>query len=1226
MEKNRDSEENKIIRDNFESAQKNIEKGTADKNTIEFENAIKSLLKVIEYALSDFFNEYINDFSNEERGIIKNNINILERGSFDKLPLGKRFIILGFEDKRVTPFPFIEKVEEKYNISLKNLKQLRDSDFVKIRNEATHIKKTDLSLSCSTAITQFNRVSAMLTELGYNGYYDYETCRYNNFVDRFRFSASVYSSNPDPSLKIDQTILSEFFEASCSISLLEEIQKSPDNFLILGEGGIGKSTILNYIAKTFNEKNQRYCKKTSSGCSNIFLPIPVLISASKLKITGTHIYDIKDFIADIGRLTGKPEFDILDEAEKLAREHEKITGINNRPVFLLLLDGFNEISIVSDEISRGFLSIFKEFSSNNIQILVTSRTKFYSSDDTGLFREVIAKGLSKEKIESYLDKRLHESGSSDAGKTLLMGKKMHDVLSNPMLLTLFTGYQYDMVVGTSSGNIRELSSRKKLAIIDSPVICKSYILWNFIQYKVLYDNIFRPLLEEKQSSSSRLTKQGLRNSERDQDKYLRIISDFVPRIAWEMISSGHFKIAEDDLAELLDESADSREIIQYLTDSVCLLKNESGFVSFEHQNFRDFFAACYFIRDYMPLTGARRDEENFQERLRLEVIPSDLKNIVGELLGELENERSVPLRKILKKYQDDCTSGPIHDHTVENIFEIYKSLDTLRPAEFIHTDLERLNFNDIETNVIIHFVRHTLDDISVDDIISDVNPLNQKNKKSKSPAVLFSLFMLSARCANNLRKEDIENFSEVWFRWIRAVYKNKTKKPSTSALGRFAYLVLSNKKITSFLLSTILYQKLSRGNVGIGNKGFLSIFKEVSDHKHDYQNLMQILEYEGRDIDNAKIVDSVYIIGSRNDYAANFICFILDYYLFYNLEGGLDLINRLRKKMEIESDREKKTIIKFRMMSGMNYCVQESWCHGKNNKSQFNERFGPIMRDFLESELQEFSEEIAGEYRTFKYQYYFPFGILFSFDNGIDSEETIKKTLDAVFFEGDTINIPLFQKLILDIACISTGTFFIQNEMYERHSGEEEIQSSKYLGRTFAFFEDLLFTLYPASTLESPYEKNPVIWESLVEALAVIYSRYPLKTEKFLDRINRQYREAEVTDRRRMILNLKNSLKAETEKRFVHLCQAGLNEEKFSIKKFVENYQNVLVFADLANNVFISFPNVTKTLILWGNASFYKNIDAYKDNPQKFISQTLNEVMVICESKRFYEIDLDVPN
>lgn len=1219
MIENVESLEFRMISERFNSALENLSNGEKNNDNKAYEDSIKDLDPVVETLLINFYNLYIEDFSEEEYSNIEKIIKKFDRKTFNKLPLGLKMNFFRENEGFSDDLNFIEKVEKKENFSLENLKRLRDGDFVEVRNCATHIDITQkkLIIDKDIAIKQFNLVSAVLIELGYEGFYDYEINKYNKFVDKFKKIENIFQPILNDNFKIEPELLSDFKCDSKPIDLISELHRTKDNILIIGEGGIGKSTIIRYIQEKYFENNKLFQKKPFIDGQEVFFPIPILISASKLKVSALHLYEMNDFIDDIIRLYQKNSINIIEEAKELSSLYEGICEKNTNPFFILLIDGFNEINDLNDENRKGLISIFKNLLKYNIQIVVSSRGNIFFSDDNCGFKEVYAEGVNSEKIERYIHSD-PEYVSSVTMENKLSDKNMYDILKNPMLLLLYTGYQDKKYSSLSNSNVEKLQDTNKLNPIENN--CRtSFILWNYIQYNILYDNIYRPLIEEKQSEYKKLTEIGLEIKEREQDIYARIICELVPEIAWEMVSKGLFQIKRFDsvfkdciinFCNSLDISIDVIKVIDFLIDSICLLKYENDNISFGHQNFRDFFAACHYVNGYKPLQGINKNEEKFQEYLKIDFIPSDIKIYVGELLTELEDNQD-PLKIILKKYQNN-NSVTVNDHTVENIFEIYKSLNIINPIDFIDTDLDRLNFNDVAIDKIIQFVKDALNTISVDVILSELQ-LFGKNKNYGSIIRLKSIFMLSARCACNLNKYDLEKFYNVWYPWASNVYRNNTKIPVKSLVGKLTYKVLSNKDLSNFLLTNVLYSFLANENVGIGKKGFLNIFTEVSDLKSDYQKLMEMLEKEGNGIDNSIILEPMFNLASRNDYAANFVCFLLDYYLFYNLEDGLELIKMMWRKREVDKPNfEKETLLKFRMMSGMNYCVQESLCHKKYEKDVLSKKFKYQMNEILDLEFKNFSPDIANDYKNFKFGYYFPFGIQYSFDNGIDEDTTTKKAIEEIFpREGNSINLLLFQKVIFDIACVSTSTFFMQDEFYNE-KGVSEFHESRYLGKTYKFFENIIFKFYPIDPSDSPYAFNEAAWESLIEALAILSFNYPLKTEKFLDSINKKYLDNNKKfkiDKNNKVFALKNKIRRATEENFNYLCNAELNEKKLTIKEFLENYKNVLVFADLANNVFISFPNITKSLVNWGNTSFYKNIDVYTKNPKKFVSKTIDEVV-----------------
>ena len=182
--------------------------------------------------------------------------------------------------------------------------------------------------------------------------------------------------------------------------------------------------------------------------------------------------------------------------------------------------------------------------------------------------------------------------------------------------------------------------------------------------------------------------------------------------------------------------------------------------------------------------------------------------------------------------------------------------------------------------------------------------------------------------------------------------------------------MFKSKKLSAYLLTKVIYKQLANGNIGFGEKGMMDVFGDVKPLLREYKNLMTIVEKRDIGIDNSKIVDSVYDISSMNDFASGFVIFIIDYYIFKNLEEGHRLVESLCKKMKEENDPKKRIIMRFRIMSSVNYSVQESlFIKEEVELMEFKDRFKPLfkkmMNEFLDDELKNFSDEIATSYRRF---------------------------------------------------------------------------------------------------------------------------------------------------------------------------------------------------------------------------------------------------------------------
>lgn len=1261
---------NKIIRDDLDSAFESIENGDMSS----FCNAITTLGSIVDSALKDFFNTYIHTFSQEDfEEIMKcKNKGNYKNPEFDKFTLGLK---LGF----LRNSKFIEKLGAKHNKPFNNtLKMLKDNSshsFVSIRNKATHTRE-DCIIDRDLIIKQYNLVASVLNELGFEEIYDYETTRSKHFYYCFESINDKYvkkSSLPPYKYTIDNSLLSEFqfynhrsgkFESFNFIEDPEHANSGPlteCSCLVSGEGGIGKTTIMYYIYEYCRNYNKIFIEKSfdkSEGYKD-FCPIPIFISAYKFKIHKN--YSEGNLKNDIAEQVGCKAFSFFEEAEKLAHLYNETD--NNKPFFIFLIDGLNEITYANNYFGKKILNILSEFTEKRVQVIVTSRTNLQLDERyQNRFKEIRAQGLTKEKIIKYVERQ--DPSTKPDIKNELNNIRILDLLKNPMLLTLYTGYKYDeKELEKFNADIENLKLESKLIIRETNSISISNIFWNYIEYRVLFHNIFRPVIEmqtkRKDKQLSEPETEYLEIEKLKQKVRLKVVSELVPQIAWELVSRDLFsiKVSDDHIKKIIDtfyednkpilnpyniEKDPLDDIVKYINNPVGLLNYEDEMLSFHHQNFRDFFATCHYISGYMVLTGnCEKRTDQIRERLKNEYLPSNLKLFVGELLNEREadstnSKNDMPLKEILRQYNlKGIKEDSVDDHTVENIFEIDKALDVLNPNDYFNLNIDRLNFNDVKADIMIAFVERVLNNVQIDELMSEIvwNPMKKKlpftcNADTKTVDMLHNLLMLSARCASNSNMEYLKEYFYIWFRWTRKLYKNETDTPAKKLTNRaiFNHVLRKDRIILlSGPLTNLLYRLLENENIGIGEKGILSIFNEVSNSKPHYISLMNVF-IEPEKIKVSEIDDIIYYLASQGGLAPNFSILIMNYYIFKNRDNNLgkELINELVNKMNAEKDEEKKTYIRFRLMSAINYCLQVSLLDNtftKEDLDNFKLVFKPIMKHLLDDELKSFSDKTADDYQDFKYGYYFPFGILNAFDDGINESFAISQVIEGIF-STEPINYNLFKKLIFDVACSSTGTFFAQNlEYLEENRGTNSntndirLYGCNYLENTYNLFTELIYRLYPVQQASYSYEQDDIIRTSLTEALSILYYNFPLKTETFFDSINAHYLKYGKLGENYRILGLKLESVNAVNNSFEQLCRAKLRGNTFIVKDFILNYRNMWLLPDLANNILLSFETVRESFVSWIENSFIKNIDIYKREPKAFAKQTLTEVLSLLDKE-----------
>ena len=218
--------------------------------------------------------------------------------------------------------------------------------------------------------------------------------------------------------------------------LMELCLNAKRNISIIGDGGIGKTTFLQFIMKEIfywpNMQPREFITHT---------PVPFFIELNKCP---NHIEDWYDSTLRktnfITRYIGqfKENHTTLNSIEKetleqIEKEFQRIPS-NGKPEYLLLLDGFNEV--ISGNNVRTHLS--KEISAlnqyPNVRIITTSRetqSAYFAKD----FENIRLVGLKKEDIRQYLS----NSGISEVRiGNILNCKSLVRCLQIPLYLCMFS--------------------------------------------------------------------------------------------------------------------------------------------------------------------------------------------------------------------------------------------------------------------------------------------------------------------------------------------------------------------------------------------------------------------------------------------------------------------------------------------------------------------------------------------------------------------------------------------------------------------------------------------------------------------------------------------------------------------------------------------------------------------------------------------------------------------
>lgn len=550
------------------------------------------------------------------------------------------------------------------------------------------------------------------------------------------------------------------------------------HFILIGEGGIGKTTtLMSAMQDTYEGKD------TYKGESVIPLFVELSLAPDS---QDSHAYDGTSSSV-IHRLiyamlqqkdSRKDRADLLrecmNEESSTARDtvRELLTSAADEEIrYVLLIDGLNEVSPEpftgrSSSAQRRILQEIREMIEgySNVTIILTGRQGAFI--DHPSFHPFYLRGLVWEEIEDYL----RERGKTDGEISLIRNgdKSLLKVLSIPMFLTMY------VLLRDTEG----ITTRGELL--------KVFFHERFERRKKEYDILYRQGdiseridQDEEQSVSGKMTRGKITLPV--QWMFLDIL---IPEIAAKMERAHDFRISEKDVRSLLEslfkeqdslycgkykefsdicfseqlQGEDLEDVISDFTDvyrqkaarySAAFLKyceSSMGILyregektyGFVHQHIRDYFAAvCNVNRMKIAYTAFQEDDtvsaRAVMQQYDKEPIDPILMVYIGEYLGEHHNtphcsedaevssKNNAP-KELLKERQ-----------LINNLFDIYRGMDQenaygvynlVEILKRVRKDLSGSDFHDLDLRQ-CHFYNIHLD--SGPDTIFTGSVINAKN-------------------------------------------------------------------------------------------------------------------------------------------------------------------------------------------------------------------------------------------------------------------------------------------------------------------------------------------------------------------------------------------------------------------------------------------------------------------------------------------------------------------
>jgi WD40 repeat protein len=493
-----------------------------------------------------------------------------------------------------------------------------------------------------------------------------------------------------PSMRETRVKLVDSTSEELITSIISLWQDETPHGVLIGTGGMGKTLSLLHVWEKFLGEGK--------------YPLPLFIALNEYN--NAPEADKQDFIVSSIAKHYLNEESLTKATKNRLWELFKRDRKSGRPGFVLLLDGFNEITTAKDALTIELNKLAS--GAGNVQLMVTSRyveiRNFTWARDA---KQMELVPLDEDAIADYL---------RQAKIPIPSNERLVKLFGNPMMLTLYAG---------ADRTARKYGLDTRFSFLT--VQTEAELLWNFQEAQLA------KLLEDHEGR------------EEEQVYIIFLLRYLVPYIAWRMEKEGHFFITNDlgqnskfnfntvigeaclklrgrgSLAQFpdirrianklslrdlddLDDLDRSESIREYLVGHLNIMVHEGSDLRFLHQNFRDFYAACHLLNCIKFALAEGKRPEEWKER----TFPVYLRRMIGELEGEylfdpydfLDN-KALPNRlvdNLLSKLLDRCREmDMVGNHAVRNMVTIFhESRGNLAGINLRSLDLRKINFNNIQ--------------------------------------------------------------------------------------------------------------------------------------------------------------------------------------------------------------------------------------------------------------------------------------------------------------------------------------------------------------------------------------------------------------------------------------------------------------------------------------------------------------------------------------------------
>ncbi len=334
------------------------------------------------------------------------------------------------------------------------------------------------------------------------------------------------------------------------------------HLLLMGGGGMGKTVSLLRI----------WDKLIEDGICALYIPLHEIMG----EVTKDHLTEdvIKKFTTD-NVWHGN--------AQKTGQFLEHLSEPTDKPMFVLLLDGFNEVP--SENRRAAIAAIKKWMVYSGVQVVISSRYDFRKDIRVDELSELIIEPLSDEQVRMWF--KLCEMPVPDKNE------KVYDLLKTPFMLTLYTQVENRYNQGKDAKFVKWVEHADT----------SSDLMWNFMQCQILKmaNDHLKPdgdILKAVIASMYILPyicwvmewKELFVVESRELKQWIKEAVELYKN-KWKEYPDSWVDFLEIELGDIQWEIEDFRRIL--IKELNLLINRDDTTYSLLHQNFRDFLAAVH---------------------------------------------------------------------------------------------------------------------------------------------------------------------------------------------------------------------------------------------------------------------------------------------------------------------------------------------------------------------------------------------------------------------------------------------------------------------------------------------------------------------------------------------------------------------------------------------------------------------------------------------------------